>query len=200
MNTEQIAHPKLQHFGLTTSNLNEMINWYRKVVGMTVNHRARIDGPQNSPWFSAAFVSNDDCNHRIAMFEMPDLEVDPDKKRHARIQHVAFAYNTLDDLLGTYIRLKGEGILPVMAADQGIQMVLYYCDPDQNSVELNVNNYSDEWIATEHLRNAQSNLAFVDPEKLVAARKAGASAWELHERAVAGEFMPDQPYDGRKLL
>ena len=29
MNTEIIAHPKLQHYGLTTANLDAMIDWYR---------------------------------------------------------------------------------------------------------------------------------------------------------------------------
>ena len=57
-------------------------------------------------------VSNDEVNHRIVFFEMPGLVVDPDKPRHARLQHVAFEYETLDDLLGTYARLKGLGILP----------------------------------------------------------------------------------------
>jgi catechol 2,3-dioxygenase len=41
---------------------------------------------------------------------------------------------------------------------------------------------------------------YVDPDKMIAARKAGASPWELHERARAGEFAPLQPYDPRVLL
>jgi catechol 2,3-dioxygenase len=35
---------------------------------------------------------------------------------------------------------------------------------------------------------------------MIAARKAGASPWELHERAFSGEFAPVQPYDPRALL
>lgn len=42
--------------------------------------------------------------------------------------------------------------------------------------------------------------AYVDPDKMIAARKAGASPWELHERAFSGEFAPAQPYDPRALL
>jgi len=38
-------------------------------------------------------------------------------------------------------------------------------------------------------------MAHVDPEKMVAARQAGASPWELHERAVAGEFSPAKPHN-----
>jgi catechol 2,3-dioxygenase len=208
MNTEIIVHPKLQHYGLTTANLDAMIDWYRQVLGMTVNHRASTSaaGAQSRAPFSAfAFVGNDEVHHRIVFFETPGAGVDPDKLRHARVQHVAFEYQTLDDLLGTYARLKGLGILPVMAVDEGLQTGLYYTDPDQNSVELNVNNYGNEWTATEHMRTAppfgeQPRRVQVDPDKMIAARKAGASPWELHERAFAGEYAPAKPYDPRKLL
>ena len=44
--------------------------------------------------------------------------------------------------------------------------------------------------------------AYVMLERLqmIVARKAGASARELHERAYAGEFAPPQPFDPRVLL
>ena len=86
MNTEITVHPKLQHYGLTTANLDAMIDWYRKVLGMTINHRSEMPaGRRNGPPFSAvAFVSNDEVNHRIVFFEMPGLVADPDKRRHAR--------------------------------------------------------------------------------------------------------------------
>jgi catechol 2,3-dioxygenase len=204
MNTEIIVHPRLQHFGLATAKLEAMLDWYRKVLGMTVNSRVQI-GPPNGPSISAAFVSNDEVHHRIAMFEMPGLVGDPDKLRHTRVQHLAFEYETLDDLLGTYVRLKGLGIEPLMAADEGSQTSFYYLDPDQNSVELNVNNYGNQVTATEHMRTASSRTdrqrrVLVDPDKMLAARKAGASPWELHERAFAGEFPPEKPFDPRALL
>jgi catechol 2,3-dioxygenase-like lactoylglutathione lyase family enzyme len=206
MNTEIIVHPKLQHYGLTTANLDVMIDWYRKVLGMTVNHRASLPpmAQGRAPFSSFAFVGNDEVHHRIVFFETPDAMVDPDKLRHVRVQHVAFEYQTLDDLLGTYARLKGLGILPVMAVDEGLQMAIYYTDPEQNSVELNVNNYGNEWTATEHMRSAppigeRPRRSQIDLDKMIAARKAGASPWELHERASARQFAPDKPYDPRSL-
>ena len=100
-------------------------------------------------------------NHRISIFEMPGLSVDRDRLRHAKVQHVAFTYKSLDDLLGTYVRLKNKGILPVWAADQFFQTAIYYQDPDLNTLELNVNNFDDEWTVTEQLRllpTAQTSL------------------------------------------
>jgi catechol 2,3-dioxygenase len=46
------------------------------------------------------------------------------------------------------------------------------------------------------MRTANHGMpAQLDLEKLVAARKAGASPWDLHERAQAGEFAPAEPFD-----
>ena len=203
MNTEIIIHPKLQHYALGTANLDAMIDWYRKVLGMTINYRSTM--PAGAPFSATAFVSNDEVHHRLVFFEMPGLGSDFDKARHSRVQHVAYEYETLDDLLGTYVRLKGLGILPVMAVDEGMQTAFYYADPDRNTVELNVNIYGNDWTATEHMK-AQSSLGdrprrmFVDPDKMIEARKAGASPWEVHERAFAGELAPAKPYDPRALL
>ena len=40
MNTEITIHPRLQHCGLTTGNLDAMLGWYEQVLGITVNKRA----------------------------------------------------------------------------------------------------------------------------------------------------------------
>jgi catechol 2,3-dioxygenase len=193
MNTEITVHPKLQHCGMTTGNLDGMLEWYGKVLGMTVNKR--VAAPAGTPFKTVAFASNDDVNHRLSFFETPGLSADRERDHHARVQHIAFEYKTLDDLLGTYVRLKNLGIPLLWAADQFIQTALYYEDPDGNIIELNFNNFSDDWTVTEQLKNLPSRLHVnVDPEKLIAARKSGASAWEVHERALAGEFSPTASY------
>ena len=143
MNTEIIIHPKLQHCGLTTGSLDRMLEWYGKVLGMTVNKR--VEAPAGSPFKTVAFVSNDEVNHRLSFFETPGLSVDAERVNHARVQHIAFEYKTLDNLLGTYVRLKQLGIPLLWAADQFIQTAVYYEDPDGNILELNVNNFTDDW-------------------------------------------------------
>lgn len=115
MNTEIIIHPKLQHVGLTTANLDAMLEWYRKVLGLTVNNRSPVpgDAQHRAPFSAVAFASNDEMHHRISFFEVSGLSEDPDRSRHPRVQHVAFEYDTLDDLLGTYVRLrKLAGVIP----------------------------------------------------------------------------------------
>jgi catechol-2,3-dioxygenase len=172
-----------------------MLDWYRKVLGMTVNKRISVPTGR-APFTAVAFASNDEINHRMSFFEVPEATIDAERSRHARVQHVAFAYGTLDDLLGTYIRLKKLGMMPMWAADQSFQTAIYYEDPYKNIIELNVDNFTNLWAVTEQLKNLSSQLnVHIDPERLIAARKVGASPWEIHERAFAGEFLPAEPYD-----
>jgi catechol 2,3-dioxygenase-like lactoylglutathione lyase family enzyme len=197
LNTETIVHPQLQHIAISTSNLDRMLDWYHKVLGMTVNHR-RPAVPPGTPGlpFSVAWISNDEVHQRIALFEVPALQEDPNKQSHVGLHHFAFQYGDLDELLGTYVRLKGLGIEPVLVVDEDVQISFYYNDPEHNRVELNVNNYGNEWTATERMRGAYSTRqrGEIDPGKLVAARNAGASHWELHQRSLKDEFVPEKQY------
>lgn len=190
---------------MTTSNLDAMLEWYRAVLGMSVVHRTASATGEKAAGLTAAWTTNDEENHRLAFAALPSLTRDPERGKHPRLQHVAFEYVNLDDLLGTYVRLKDLGILPVLCTDGGSQIAFYYEDPDHNSVELNVSNYNDDFTATEHLQHSSEFAAnplgcFVDPDKLIAARSSGATHWDIHKRAWSHEFAPAQPYDLRKLL
>jgi catechol 2,3-dioxygenase-like lactoylglutathione lyase family enzyme len=122
LNTETVIHPKLQHLGLTTGNLQPLLAWYKTVLGMRLIYLSEnpIGAPTDStPSIKAVWLSNDEANHRIAVVEISGLVADPERPRHQRLQHVAFAYSTLDDLLDTYVRLKALGILPAIQSMKG---------------------------------------------------------------------------------
>ena len=197
-NTEIIIHPKLQHFGLVTANLDTMLDWYHKVLGMTVNNSSKVPAEIQGrmPFSATAFISNDEVHHRMALFEVSGIVNNPDKSKHTRVQHIAFDYETLDDLLNTYARLKNLGILPVMAMDEAVNTSFYYLDPDQNLIELNINNYDSEWTGTEAIRTLHAGVrSEVDPDKMIEVRKEGVSPWEIHERAVKGDFTPAKTFN-----
>jgi catechol-2,3-dioxygenase len=77
-------------------------------------------------------------------------------------------------------------------------MSMYYQDPDGNGVEIQVDAFNDwtlskEWMwASQEFSEDQIGPQF-DPEKLLAAYRAGADQAEIHRRAREGEFVPDQP-------
>jgi catechol 2,3-dioxygenase len=190
-----IIRPTLHHFNLKTSRLQEMIEWYGIVVGMKSNYT----------FPGGAWLTNDEANHRLALLVSPVLTDDPDKLMHNGFHHSAFEYPCLDDLLDTYSRLKALGIEPHACLDHGLTTSFYYADPDGNSVELQVDNFenwqeSSEWIRTSPQFAANPIGIPIDPDKMVAARAAGASYAELHKHAYAGEFQPDRPHDLRVPL
>lgn len=185
------ARPRLHHVNLKTTRLDEMIRWYREVVGGLDVTFAYPDG---------AWLTNDDANHRIALMTSPALGVDGDKFLHAGLHHVAFEFDTLDALLDTYVRLAEVGIVPHFTVDHGMTTSFYYADPDGNSVELQVDNFGDWARSTEWMRSAPEFAAdprgsLVDPQRMIEARTAGTSAEEIHRRAYAGELVPDGPMD-----
>jgi catechol 2,3-dioxygenase len=204
--SREIIRPTLHHFGLTTSAPEAMLDWYGKVLGATPVHKTtKPAGEQSPPGLRADWVTNDKANHRVAFVSIPGLIDDADRSRHHRIQHVAFEYASLDDLLTSYIRLKRLGIEPVLTTDTGATTAFYYEDPERNVVELLADNFGDWAKSTEFMRSSTSFAAkpigaYVDPDAMIAARAAGASVEEVHRRAYAGEFPPSKPMDPRVLL
>lgn len=188
-----VIAPVMHHVNLKTIRLQVLIDWYGAVVGMTPTHQ--FEG--------GAWLTNDAANHRLALLTVPGLEDDPDKLRHTGLHHTAFEYASMDDLLDTYERLKGQGILPHGCLDHGMTTSFYYADPDGNSVELQSDNFGGDWSqSTEWMRTAPEFAAdpigkHIDPDALLAARREGASSDEIHRRAYAGEFTPATPLDLR---
>lgn len=185
-----IARPTLHHFNLKTLHLQKMINWYTTVLGMQTQYQ----------FPGGAWLTNDGANHRLALLVSDALSDDQDKYLHTGFHHSAFEYANLGELLDTYVRLKPLGIVPHACLDHGITCSFYYANPDGNSVELQTDNFgnwqeSSEWMRTSPLFASNPIGTPVDPDKMVAAREAGASFEELHRRAYEGEWKPDVEQD-----
>jgi catechol-2,3-dioxygenase len=192
LDDETVFTPVLHHVNLGTRRLDEMIAWYGEVVGMEVHHRAPV----------GAWLSNDAANHRIALLAHDHLSDDPDKQTHTGLRHIAFEYGSIDELLGTYVRLRDRGIVPRFCLDHGLTLSFYYADPDGNRVELQVDCFGDWHESSRFMREAPAFAADpmgpdVDPEAMVAAWRDGGSLEELHRRAYAGGFPPADPLDPR---
>ena len=181
-----VIKPVFHHVTITTSRLQEMVDWYRTLVGVEVNFQ-----DANNAW-----TSNYEANHRIAFLSVPGLEDDADKVKHTGMHHSAFEYASFDDLMASYERLKGEGVLPAFSLDHGLTISLYYKDPEGNYVELQSDNFGD-WKQSSHFmrtsKDFQSNPigTFFDPEKVCQAHRAGESFAMLQPAIRAGKFQPD---------
>ena len=192
MSASAVPKPTLHHVTLKTTRVQEMLDWYAKVVGMTVNHHSKF----------GAWLTNDAANHRVALLAHPALVEDPDKVPHTGMHHLAFEYENLGQLMDTYERLRDEGVTPHACLDHGLTTSLYYMDPDGNSVELQADNFGDwaassEWMRTSPAFEVNPIGINTDPERLLAAWHESGDAAAVHERSFAGEFDPGTPLDLR---
>ena len=164
-------HPaKLAHFVIRTPRFEESRRWWMTVLGAEPRHENDF----------VTFLTYDDEHHRLAILSAP--QCGDDDRSTAGLEHVAFTYDNLDDLLATYTRLKHEGIEPLVPINHGMTLSLYYADPDGNQVELQV----DTMTATEAEAFMASDIFAAnpigvpyDPDDLVARRAAGESEASL---------------------
>jgi catechol 2,3-dioxygenase-like lactoylglutathione lyase family enzyme len=183
MATTTVLRPPLHHVNLKTTRPDAMIAFYRDVVGVEVVFRNDF----------VAFTSNDDAHHRIVFITLDGMHDDPEKIPHTGMHHMAFDYGSLEELIGTYERLRDRGILPHMSVDHRMATALYYPDPDGNTVELQVDNFPTQREAQDFMRHAPEFAAdplgvYFDPELVAGEIAAGATSHEIHVRALAGAY------------
>jgi catechol 2,3-dioxygenase len=190
---QRIIRPKLHHWGIATTRNEEMENWYRDVLGYEVVARP------GSPLRTMTFVSNDLNHHGGSYLSPPTVSDDPERLFHTRIQHLAWEYEDIDQMLESWQRIRNLGIEPVSCWCHSVSWSFYYKDPDLNTVELNTQAFATleeglEYALTD--RWAENANGFqVDPEKLIAARKEGVGLDELRERSINKEYEPEELVD-----
>lgn len=180
-----VVTPTFHHTTFTTMHLDEMVEFYEKVAGLTPVYYGE----------EAAWLSNDDANHRIALLAFPDLKAPEDKGHTAGLHHTAFEYPDFDSWILNYKRLKRFDIEPFVCLDHGMTMSMYYQDPEGNGVEIQVDAFGDwtkstTWMyySAEFGENPIGH--HFDPQKVLEAYEAGATKDEIHARARNNEFEP----------
>src|ERR1700731_4985942 len=129
--TQPTSPAKFAHFVLRTGQFETMANWYQTVLAARVVFRDE----------RLCFLSYDDEHHRVALIHIPGLPWrDPDA---VGTDHVAYTYNNLGELLSTYRRLKAAAIVPHWPINQGVKTSMYYREPDNNRVELQIDNFPE---------------------------------------------------------
>ena len=200
-NGVRIICPTLNHIGSQTPRQKEMLDWYRNVLGQQAT---LVPSEDSTMPFPAVWTSNDYMHHRMGFFQIPGLTEDKVSSTSPRVQHVAWEYGSLDDLLETWERLQKLGIKPEFCVDHGITFAFYYFDPDGTMVELLTDAYGDHEKSMDFQLNSKALRKNppgtpVDPAKLIEARNDGMSLEELHERAYAGEFRPEDPAEALNM-
>lgn len=156
---------KLAHIALKTRDIEASSDWYKKVLNAEVVFENEM----------LCFLTYDDEHHRVVLAQ--DDAYEPGGPS-AGLHHVSFTYARLDDLFDTFERLQALGIQPHWCINHGPTLSMYYMDPMNNQVELQIDNMSAE-KAIEFVRSDtfQANPIGIefDPDELNARRKAGES-------------------------
>jgi len=178
--------PTLHHVTMKTSHLDEMIAWYALVIGAKVQFRDQ----------AAAWMTNDEANHRIGFLAVPGLSDDAEKVRHNGMHHCAFEYGSFADLMSSFDRLRAAGVLPAFCLDHGSTISLYYKDPEGNFVELQSDNFSDWKLSSEWMRTSADFAAnpigtFFDPARVYERFQSGADFKALQKTIRDGAYLPD---------
>jgi catechol-2,3-dioxygenase len=167
-----MARPvKFAHVVYQTRRYDEMIAWYKAVFEAEVVHQ--------DP--ALAFLTYDDEHHRFAFANLDMLNPEGGSERgEIGVNHVAYTYGDVGALLDTYARLRDAGIRPYWSIHHGITLSNYYCDPDGNRMEFQVDADLD-FMASDAFAANPIGIE-VDMEALLARHRAGANPLDLVAR------------------
>lgn len=173
--TAVLSPRRLAHIAMRTNRLAEMINWYCKVLGAHVAYASD----------KVAFLTYDEEHHRIALIGLGEY---PPKDETIRVgyYHTAFAYDSLVDLLGNYVRLREIGIIPYRTINHGPTVSLYYADPEGNQIELQVDSFPDAeatnaWMRSDAFKRNPIGIEF-DADEMLQKLRGGVPEVELMRR------------------
>ncbi|MFD5830850.1 VOC family protein [Lentzea sp. NPDC060358] len=179
------ATPKFAHVVFRTSQAAQMRDWYCAVLDAHVVYEDD----------NLTFVTFDEEHHRIALINSP-APLERKSPTTAAMHHVAYTFDHLDDLLARYESLQAKGIAPSVCIAHGVTTSMYYQDPDGNFVEMQIDTFAEPEAATAYMNGpeyaADSVGPAFEPQAMLEARRAGADAGQLTDRAWAlGAGLPD---------
>jgi catechol 2,3-dioxygenase-like lactoylglutathione lyase family enzyme len=166
----RVRPTKFAHVVYRTRRYEEMLDWYKTVFDAKV----QLQNP------ALAFLTYDDEHHRFALANLAVLKPDDaetERESLIGVDHVAYTYDSLDDLLENYEQLKARGIVPYWCVHHGVTISMYYADPDGNQSEFQVECFESVDAANEFMSGPGFAVNPIgveyDPEDWLARRKAG---------------------------
>lgn len=163
--TDQIIPPaRLAHVVLRSGRYDETLAWWQTVLGARIVHGNPV----------VTFLTYDDEHHRLAIINMGDA--DAPAPGTTGMEHFAFTYDSLEDLVATYERLHAQGIDPFSCINHGMTLSMYFSDPDGAQVELQIDlctpDEADAFMNTDEFAANPIGINY-DPAQLAEEHRAG---------------------------
>ena len=140
----RIKPAKFVHVVYRTRRFEAMVRWYQTVFDAKLQFKNPV----------LAFLTYDDEHHRFAFVNLEALQPDgpeKDKQGIIGVDHVAYTYASLNDLLQNYVQLKAVGIVPYWCIHHGVTVSMYYGDPDGNQMEFQVDSFATNEAANAYM-------------------------------------------------
>ena len=173
-----LSPAKLAHIVLRTNKFEEMKDYYKKFLGAGVEFENE----------AACFLRYDEEHHRIGIIKFNGLS---ESGRSAPgLEHIAFTFNNLADLLKVWKQRSALGIEPTWCVNHGGTTSMYYEDPDGNKLESQIDNFDDpealhKFIESDLFRTNPVGTDF-DPKDLLRRLEAGEPEDILRARVEIG--------------
>ncbi|KAH8885887.1 glyoxalase bleomycin resistance protein dioxygenase [Thozetella sp. PMI_491] len=173
-----LAPSSLAHVVLRTANLEAMQDFYVKFLGGSVVYSNGM----------ISFITYDEEHHRIALIGIPTTGAKVPTS--CGLEHIAFAFGSLSDLLLAYRQRRARGIEPIWCVNHGPTTSIYYKDPDGNQLETQVDNFDSADAATAFMMSREfgENPIGTDfnAEDFIAALRRGEDEGALKKRKEIG--------------
>lgn len=177
--TGQVRSPQhLAHVVLRSPNFKASVAFYKAFLGGHASYENEM----------LSFITYDHEHHRIAIANVPSSA--PKNRNSAGLEHIAFGYDKLEDLLVAYKQRKALGMDPIWCTNHGVTLSMYYQDPDGNQLETQVDAFetveeANAFMDSEEFAENPIGVDF-DPEEIIRRFKSGESTAAILKRERQG--------------
>jgi catechol 2,3-dioxygenase-like lactoylglutathione lyase family enzyme len=119
--------PQLAHVGFLAANLPVMIDFYTRVMGLTLTDR----GPHRSGGEIVFLSSSEEEHHQVVLVSGRN-----DAQHVSIVNQLSFHVDTLEDLKVMHARLVAEKVKELAPRTHGNAWSVYFHDPDGNRLEV----------------------------------------------------------------
>ena len=188
----------LAHYVLKSAQRHKLVPWYRAALGMELVFENK----------QLSFMTYDGEHHRLAIISLPRaarpmIAIARRYRKFYGLDHIAYNFGSLPELLEKWRSLSEQGIEPVWCINHGPTTSIYYEDPDGNRLEFQ----SDNFDTREQLQDFALSMEFdknpigvnFDPAVLLAKLEAGVPVAELRKRG-AGTPKGKKPVGGYRAI